>query len=200
MMPKGDNLYLEFFDGFWGYYIFESDKVNVLIDGLHSFAYPLGQLTFLMLVYRLLVHQYVKKFLIMSPQDIWAWHKETFRKSKLSFIVIPIVYLFIFGMTYVLVEDVLATVTIYKAYGGPISKSIDGKVEQIDISHVGSKTSSARINAHFESSDGQTYDIHLINGDKRIANHIRHNQSMSYPSTLSFDRHGKPLYIAKFWE
>ena len=199
-MPKGDNLYLEFFDGFWGYYIFESDKVNVLIDGLHSFAYPLGQLTFLMLVYRLLVHQYVKKFLIMSPQDIWAWHKETFRKSKLSFIVIPIVYLFIFGMTYVLVEDVLATVTIYKAYGGPISKSIDGKVEQIDISHVGSKTSSARINAHFESSDGQTYDIHLINGDKRIANHIRHNQSMSYPSTLSFDRHGKPLYIAKFWE
>jgi hypothetical protein len=193
-------LFLEFFNGVWGHYTFESDKVNVLIDGLPSFAYPLGQLTFLMLVYRLLVHQYVKKFLIMSPQDIWAWHKETFRKSKLSFIVIPIVYLFIFGMTYVLVEDVLATVTIYKAYGGPISKSIDGKVEQIDISHVGSKTSSARINAHFESPDGQTYDIHLINGDKRIANHIRHNQSMSYPSTLSFDRHGKPLYIAKFWE
>ena len=184
----------------WGHYTFESDKVNVLIDGLPSFAYPLGQLTFLVLVYRLLVHQYVKKFLIMSPQDIWAWHKETFRKSKLSFIVIPIVYLFIFGMTYVLVEDVLATVTIYKAYGGPISKSIDGKVEQIDISHVGSKTSSARINAHFESSDGQTYDIHLINGDKRIANHIRHNQSMSYPSTLSFDKLEKPPYIAKFWE
>ena len=193
-------MFLEFFDGVWGHYTFESDKVNVLIDGLPSFAYPLGQLTFLMLVYRLLVHQYFKKFLTMSPQDIWAWHKETFRKSKLSFIVIPIVYLFIFGMTYVLVEDVLATVTIYKAYGGPISKSIDGKVEQIDISHVGSKTSSARINAHFVSSDGQTYDIHLINGDKRIANHIRHNQSMSYPSTLSFDRHGKPLYIAKFWE
>lgn len=193
-------MFLEFFNGVWGHYTFESDKVNVLIDGLPSFAYPLGQLTFLMLVYRLLVHQYVNKFLIMSPQDIWAWHKETFRKSKLSFIVIPIVYLFIFGMTYVLVEDVLATVTIYKAYGGPISKSIDGKVEQIDISHVGSKTSSARINAHFESSDGQTYDIHLINGDKRIANHIRHNQPMSYPSTLSFDRHGKPLYIAKFWE
>ena len=193
-------MFLEFFNGVWGHYTFESDKVNVLIDGLPSFAYPLGQLTFLMLVYRLLVHQYVNKFLIMSPQDIWPWHKETFRKSKLSFIVIPIVYLFIFGMTYVLVEDVLATVTIYKAYGGPISKSIDGKVEQIDISHVGSKTSSARINAHFESSDGQTYDIHLINGDKRIANHIRHNQPMSYPSTLSFDRHGKPLYIAKFWE
>lgn len=193
-------MFLEFFNGVWGHYTFESDKVNVLIDGLPSFAYPLGQLTFLMLVYRLLVHQYVKKFLIMSPQDIWAWHKETFRKSKLSFIVIPIVYLFIFGMTYVLVEDVLATVTIYKAYGGPISKSIDGKVEQIDISHVGSKTSSARINAHFESSDGQTYDIHLINGDKRIANHIRHNQSMSYPSTLSFDKLEKPPYIAKFWE
>ena len=193
-------MFLEFFNGVWGHYTFESDKVNVLIDGLPSFAYPLGQLTFLMLVYRLLVHQYVKKFLIMSPQDIWAWHKETFRKSKLSFIVIPIVYLFIFGMTYVLVEDVLATVTIYKAYGGPISKSIDGKVEQIDISHVGSKTSSARINAHFESSDGQTYDIHLINGDKRIANYIRHNQSMSYPSTLSFDKLEKPPYIAKFWE
>ena len=193
-------MFLEFFNGVWGHYTFESDKVNVLIDGLPSFAYPLGQLTFLVLVYRLLVHQYVKKFLIMSPQDIWAWHKETFRKSKLSFIVIPIVYLFIFGMTYVLVEDVLATVTIYKAYGGPISKSIDGKVEQIDISHVGSKTSSARINAHFESSDGQTYDIHLINGDKRIANYIRHNQSMSYPSTLSFDKLEKPPYIAKFWE
>ena len=193
-------MFLEFFNGVWGHYTFESDKVNVLIDGLPSFAYPLGQLTFLMLVYRLLVHQYVKKFLIMSPQDIWAWHKETFRKSKLSFIVIPIVYLFIFGMTYVLVEDVLATVTIYKDYGGPIAKSIDGKVEQIDISHVGSKTSSARINAHFESSDGQTYDIHLINGDKRIANHIRHNQSMSYPSTLSFDKLEKPPYIAKFWE
>ena len=193
-------MFLEFFNGVWGHYTFESDKVNVLIDGLPSFAYPLGQLTFLMLVYRLLVHQYVKKFLIMSPQDIWAWHKETFRKSKLSLLVLPIVYLFVFGMTYVLVEDVLATVTIYKDYGGPIAKSIDGKVEQIDISHVGSKTSSARINAHFESSDGQTYDIHLINGDKRIANHIRHNQSMSYPSTLSFDKLEKPPYIAKFWE
>ena len=168
-------MFLEFFNGVWGHYTFESDKVNVLIDGLPSFAYPLGQLTFLVLVYRLLVHQNVKQFLIMSPQDIWAWQKEKFCQSKLSF-------------------------TIYKDYRGPIAKTIDGKVEQIDISHVGSKTSSARINAHFESSDGQTYDIHLINGDKRIANHIRHNQSMSYPSTLSFDRHGKPLYIAKFWE
>ena len=193
-------MFLEFFNGVLGHYTFESDKVNVLIDGLHSFAYPLGQLTFLVLVYRLLFHQYVKKFLGMSPQDIWARHKETFRKSKLSLLVLPIVYLFVFGMTYVLVEDVLATVTIYKDYGGPIAKSIDGKVEQIDISHVGSKTSSARINAHFESSDGQTYDIHLINGDKRIANHIRHNQSMSYPSTLSFDKLEKPPYIAKFWE
>ena len=136
----------------------------------------------------------------MSPRDIWAWHKETFRKSKLSFIVIPIVYLFVFGMTYVLVEDVLATVTIYKDYGGPIAKTIDGKVEQIDISHVGSKTSSARINAHFESSDGQTYDIHLINGDKRIANYMRHHESDSYTATLSFDKHGKPVYISKFWE
>ena len=193
-------MFLEFFNGVWGHYTFESDKVNVLIDGLPSFAYPLGQLTFLMLVYRLLVHQYVKKFLIMSPQDIWAWHKEAFRKSKLSLLVLPIVYLFVFGMTYVLGGGFLATVTIYKDYGGPIAKSIDGKVEQIDISHVGSKTSSARINAHFESSDGQTYDIHLINGDKRIANHIRHNQSMSYPSTLSFDKLEKPPYIAKFWE
>ncbi|AKB97911.1 hypothetical protein CSB63_1299 [Streptococcus thermophilus] len=42
--------------------------------------------------------------------------------------------------------------------------------------------------------------MHLINGDKRIANHIRHNQSMSYSSTLSFDKHGKPLYISKFLE
>ena len=193
-------MFLEFFDEVLGHYTFESDKVNVLIDGLHSFAYPLGQLTFLVLVYRLLVHQYVKKFLGMSPQDIWAKHKETFRKSKLSLLVLPIVYLFVFGMTYVLGGGFLATVTIYKDYGGPIAKSIDGKVEQIDISHVGSKTSSARINAHFESSDGQTYDIHLINGDKRIANHIRHNQSMSYPSTLSFDKLEKPPYIAKFWE
>lgn len=193
-------MYLEFFDGVWGHYTFESDKVNILIDGLPSFAYPLGQLVFLILVYRLIVYRYVKKIKIMSPQDIWAWHKQTFRKSKLSFIVIPIVYLFIFGMTYVLVEDVLATVTIYKDYGGPIAKTIDGKVEQIDINHVGSKTSSARINAHFVSSDGQVYDIHLINGDKRIANSIKQNKSISFPATLSFDKHGKPLYISKFWE
>ena len=103
-------------------------------------------------------------------------------------------------MTYVLVEDVLATVTIYKDYGGPIAKTIDGKVEQIDINHVGSKTSSARINAHFVSSDGQVYDINLINGDKRIANSIKQNKSISFPATLSFDKHGKPLYISKFWE
>ena len=192
-------MFLEFFDEVLGHYTFESDKVNVLIDGLHSFAYPLGQLTFLVLVYRLLVHQYVKKFLGMSPQDIWAKHKETFRKSKLSLLVLPIVYLFVFGMTYVLGGGFLATVTIYKDYGGPIAKSIDGKVEQIDISHVGSKTSSARINAHFESSDGQTYDIHLINGDKRIANYMRHHESDSYTATLSFDKHGKPVYISKFW-
>ncbi len=103
-------------------------------------------------------------------------------------------------MTYVLVGDVLATVTIYKDYGGPIAKTIDAKVEQIDISHVGSKTSSARINAHFVSSDGKVYDIHLINCDKRTANSIRQNKSMSYPATLSFDKHGKPLYISKFGE
>ena len=193
-------MFLEFFDGVWGHYTFESDKVNVLIDGLPSFAYPLGQVIFVLLVYRLLVHQCFKKFLTMSPQDIWTWHKETFCKSKLSFIAIPIVYLFVFGMTYVLVEDVLTTFTIYKDYRGPIAKTIDGKVEQIDISHVGTKTSSARINAHFVSSDGQTYDIHLINGDKRIANYMRHHKSESYTATLSFDKHGKPVYISKFWE
>lgn len=193
-------MYLEFFDGVWGHYTFESDKVNILIDGLPSFAYPLGQLVFLILVYRLIVYRYVKKIKIMSVKDIWDWHKEKFCQSKLSFIVIPIVYLFIFGMTYVLVEDVLATVTIYKDYGGPIAKTNDGKVEQIDINHVGSKTSSARINAHFVSSDGQVYDIHLINGDKRIANSIKQNKSISFPATLSFDKHGKPLYISKFWE
>lgn len=63
-------MFLEFFDGVWEHYTFESDKVNVLIDGLPSFASPLGQLTFLILVYRLLVHKYVKKFFYMSPQDI----------------------------------------------------------------------------------------------------------------------------------
>ena len=193
-------MFLEFFDGILGHYTFESDKVNVLIDGLPSFAYPLGQLTFLVLAYWLFIHRYLKKFKKMSPQDIWAWHKETFRKSKLSFIVVPIVYLFVFGMTYVLVEDVLATVTIYKDYRGPIAKTIDGQVEKIDISHVGTKTSSASISAHFVSSDGQTYDIHLINGDKRIANYMRHHEAESYTATLSFDKHGKPVYISKFWE
>ena len=101
-------------------------------------------------------------------------------------------------MTYVLGGNVLATVTVYKDYRG--LKTIYSQVDKLDIRYLGSKSSSARINVYFVSSDGQTYDIHLINGDKRIANHIRHNQSMSYPSTLSFDRHGKPLYIAKFWE
>ncbi len=76
-------------------------------------------------------------------------------------------------MTYVLVDDVLATVTIYKDYRGPIAKTIDGQVEQIDISRIWDKTSSARINAHF-SSDGQTYDIHLINGDRESLNYMRH--------------------------
>ena len=113
----------------------------------------------------------------MSPQDIWARHKETFRKSKLSLLVLPIVYLFVFGMTYVLGGGFLATVTIYKDYGGP--KTIDSQVDKIDIRYLGSKSSSARIDAVFIDSDGQIYDMHLINGDKRIANHIRHNQSMS---------------------
>ncbi|WP_314675874.1 hypothetical protein [uncultured Streptococcus sp.] len=193
-------MFLEFFDGIWGRYTFESDKVNVLIDGLPSVAYPLGQLAFLILAYRLFIHRYIKQFTKMSPQDIWEWHKETFRKSKLSLIVLPIVYLFVFGMSWILVEDALATVTIYKDYRGPVSKTIDGQVGKIEISSFGSKSSSARINAVFIDSDGQVYDIHLINADKRIANHIRHNQSMSYPATLSFDKHGKPLYISKFWE
>ena len=55
-------MFLEFFDGVLGHYTFESDKVNVLIDGLPSFAYPLGQVIFVLLVYRLLVHQYFKNF------------------------------------------------------------------------------------------------------------------------------------------
>ena len=64
-------MFLEFFDGILGHYTFESDKVNVLIDGLPSFAYPLGQLTFLVLAYWLFIHRYLKKFKKMSPQDIW---------------------------------------------------------------------------------------------------------------------------------
>ena len=74
------------------------------------------------------------------------------------------------------------------------------KWTKIDIRYLGSKSSSTRIDAVFIDSDGQIYDMNLINGDKRIANHIRHNQSMSYSSTLSFDKHGKPLYISKFLE
>ena len=73
-------------------------------------------------------------------------------------------------------------------------------MDKIDIRYLGSKSSSTRIDAVFIDSAGQIYDMHLINGDKRIANHIRHNQSMSYPSTLSFDKLEKPPYIAKFWE
>ena len=132
------------------------------------------------------------------PQYICNWHKETFRKSKLSLLVLPIVYLFVFGMTYVLGGNVLATVTVYKDYRG--LKTIYSQVDKIDIRYLGSKSSSTRIDAVFIDSDGQIYDMHLINGDKRIANHIRHNQSMSYSSTLSFDKHGKPLYISKFLE
>ena len=96
-------------------------------------------------------------------------------------------------MTYVLGGNVLATVTVYKDYRG--LKTIYSQVDKIDIRYLGSKSSSTRID-----SDGQIYDMNLINGDKRIANHIRHNQSMSYSSTLSFDKHGKPLYISKFLE
>ena len=101
-------------------------------------------------------------------------------------------------MTYVLGGNVLATVTVYKDYRG--LKTIYSQVDKIDIRYLGSKTSSARVNAHFVSSDGQTYDIHLINGDKRIANYMRHHKSESYTATLSFDKHGKPVYISKFWE
>lgn len=193
-------MYLEFFDGVWGHYTFESEKVNILIDGLPSFAYPLGQLVFLILVYRLIVYRYVKKIKIMSVKDIWDWHKETFRKSKLSLLGLSIVYLYVGVIAWFLVGNIFDTFTIYKDYRGPVSNTIDGQVEEIDISNTGSKTNTAWINAHFVSSDGQVYDIHLINGDKRIANSIRDNKSISYPATLSFDKHGKPLYISKFWE
>ena len=191
-------MFLEFFDGIWGHYTFESDKVNTLIDALPSFAYPLGQLVFLILVYRLLVHQYIKRFLTMYLSIYVIGIKKRLRKSKLSLLVLPIVYLFVFGMTYVLGGNVLATVTVYKDYRG--LKTIYSQVDKIDIRYLGSKSSSTRIDAVFIDSDGQIYDMHLINGDKRIANHIRHNQSMSYSSTLSFDKHGKPLYISKFLE
>lgn len=78
--PKGDNLFLEFFDGIWGHYTFESDKVNTLIDALPSFAYPLGQLVFLILVYRLLVHQYIKRFLTMYLSIYVIGIKKRFEK------------------------------------------------------------------------------------------------------------------------
>ena len=80
-------------------------------------------------------------------------------------------------MTYVLVDDVLATVTVYKDYRE--LKTIDSQVDKIDIRYLGSKSSSARINVYFVSSNGQVYDIHLINGDKRIVNYMRHHESES---------------------
>ncbi|WP_232086963.1 hypothetical protein [Streptococcus thermophilus] len=92
----------------------------------------------------------------------------------------------------------MATVTVYKDYRG--LKTIYSQVDKIDIRYLGSKSSSTRIDAVFIDYDGQIYDMHLINGDKRIANHIRHYQSMSYSLTLSFDKHGKRLYISKFLE
>ena len=73
-------MFLEFFDGIWGHYTFESDKVNTLIDALHSFAYPLGQLVFLILVYRLLVHQYIKRFLTMYLSIYVIGIKKRFEK------------------------------------------------------------------------------------------------------------------------
>ena len=79
-------MFLEFFDGVWGHYTFESDKVNVLIDGLPSFAYPLGQVIFVLLVYRLLVHQYFKKFLTINKQKNKKIIRE--RKSNSCLIVI----------------------------------------------------------------------------------------------------------------
>ena len=73
-------------------------------------------------------------------------------------------------------------------------------MDKIDIRYLGSKSSSTRIDAVFIDSDGQIYDMNLINGDKRIANYMRHHKSESYTATLSFDKHGKPLYISKFLE
>ena len=80
MLQKGVNLFLEFFDGILGHYTFESDKVNVLIDGLPSFAYPLGQVIFVLLVYRLLVHQYIKRFLTMYLSIYVIGIKKRFKK------------------------------------------------------------------------------------------------------------------------
>ena len=44
-------------------------------------------------------------------------------------LVLPIVYLFVFGMTYVLGGNVLATVTVYKDYRG--LKTIYSQVDKI---------------------------------------------------------------------
>ena len=87
-------------------------------------------------------------------------------------------------MTYVLVDDVLATVTVYKDYRELKTKTIDSQVDKIDIRYLGSKSSSARINVYFVSSNGQVYDIHLIKGDQRIVNYMRHDESESYTATL----------------
>ena len=79
-------MFLELFDGVWGHYTFESDKVNVLIGGLPSLAYPLGQVIFVLLVYRLLVHQYFKKFLTINKQKNKKIIKNCvffFRKNRL---------------------------------------------------------------------------------------------------------------------
>ena len=73
-------MFLEFFDGVWGHYTFESDKVNVLIGGLPSLAYPLGQVIFVLLVYRLLVHQYIKRFLTMYLSIYVIGIKKRFEK------------------------------------------------------------------------------------------------------------------------
>ena len=69
-------------------------------------------------------------------------------------------------MTYVLGGNVLATVTVYKDYRG--LKTIYSQVDKIDIRYLGSKSSSTRIDAVFIDSDGQIYDMNLINGDKRM--------------------------------
>ena len=78
-------MFLEFFDGVWGHYTFESDKVNVLIGGLPSLAYPLGQVIFVLLVYRLLVHQYFKKFLTNCHLRIFGLGIKK-RSAKLNYL------------------------------------------------------------------------------------------------------------------
>lgn len=50
------------------------------IDALPSFVYPLGQLVFLILVYRLLVHQYIKRFLTMYLSIYVIGIKKRFKK------------------------------------------------------------------------------------------------------------------------